>query len=94
MPTNIGSYHQNVFSCVPQIELKLAYAVTSNFRLTCGYDWIYWTSVARPGEQISTQVNTSQAGGGTLTGGAGPLFALLPTGIWIQGVSVGGELHF
>ena len=94
LPTNIGSYHQNAFTFVPQLELKLGYDVTQNFRLTVGYDWIYWSSVARPGHQVDPAVNLSQAGGGTLTGVPGPLFAFVTSGLWIQGVSVGGELRF
>jgi hypothetical protein len=50
--------------------------------------------VARPGEQISTAVNTSQASGGTLTGPAGPLFSFHESGLLIQGFSLGGELWF
>jgi hypothetical protein len=94
LPSNIGTYHRDAFTYVPQLELKLGYYVTQNLRLTVGYDLIYWSRVARPGEQISTSVNTSQAGGGTLTGPAGPLFTFHESDLWIQGVSVGGELVF
>jgi hypothetical protein len=94
LPSNIGTYHRDTFTYVPQLELKLGYYVTQNLRLTVGYDLIYWSRVARPGEQISTSVNTSQANGGTLTGPAGPLFSFHESDLWIQGVSVGGELVF
>ena len=94
LPTNIGTYHRDTFAYVPQIELKLGYYVTQNLRLTVGYDLIYWSRVARPGEQINTSLNTSQASGGALTGQAGPLFSFHESDLWIQGVSVGGELVF
>jgi Putative beta barrel porin-7 (BBP7) len=94
LPTNIGTYHRDVFTYVPQLQLKLGYYITQNLRLTAGYDLIYWSRVARPGEQISTSVNTSQASGGTLTGPAGPLFSFHESGLLIQGFSVGGELWF
>lgn len=94
LPSNIGTYHRDAFTYVPQLELKLGYYVTQNLRLTVGYDLIYWSRVARPGEQINTSVNTSQTGGGTLTGPAGPLFTFHESDLWIQGVSVGGELVF
>jgi hypothetical protein len=94
MPSNIGTYHRDTFAFVPQLELKLGYYLTQNLRLTVGYDLIYWSRVARPGEQISTSVNTSQANGGTLTGPAAPLFSFHESGLLIQGFSVGGELWF
>ena len=94
MPSNIGTHHRDSFAYVPQIELKLGYYVTQNLRLTVGYDLIYWSRVARPGEQINTSLNTSQANGGTLTGPNGPTFSFHESDLWIQGVSVGGELVF
>jgi hypothetical protein len=94
LPTNIGTYHHDTFTYVPQLELKLGYFVTQNLRLTAGYDLIYWSRVARPGEQISTSVNASQQSGGTLTGAAGPLFSFHESDLLIQGFSVGGELVF
>jgi Putative beta barrel porin-7 (BBP7) len=94
MPSNIGDYHHAAFTYVPQLELKLGYYLTQNLRLSVGYDLMYWSRVARPGEQISTSVNTSQAGGGTLTGTSGPLFSFHESGLWVQGLSLGGELWF
>ncbi len=89
MPSNIGTYHHAIqFAYVPQLELKLGYYLTSNLRLTVGYDLIYWSRVARPGEQISTSVNPNPTSGGT----AGPLFTFHESDLWIQGVSLGGDL--
>jgi hypothetical protein len=94
LPSNIGDYHHAAFTYVPQLELKLGYYLTQNLRLSVGYDLMYWSRVARPGEQISTSVNTSQAGGGTLTGTNGPMFSFHESGLWVQGLSLGGELWF
>ena len=94
LPTNIGSYNHSGFTVVPQLELKLAYDLTQNFRFTFGYDVIYWSRVVRPGGQIDTFVNTSQASGQPLVGTPGPRFTLHETDLWIQGISAGGELRF
>ena len=94
MPTNIGQYSHTGFSVVPHLELKLGYDLTPNLRATVGYDIIYWSNVVRPGDQISSSVNTSQASGGTLTGVPGPILNLHQTDLWVQGISVGSEYRF
>ena len=33
LPTNIGTYHRDIFTYVPQLELKLGYYFTQNLRL-------------------------------------------------------------
>lgn len=93
-PTNIGTHSHSGFTVVPQLELKLGYDLTPQWRATVGYDIIYWSRVARPGDQISTVVNTSQAGGGTLSGAPVPQFNLRETDLWVQGISAGLEYRF
>jgi hypothetical protein len=94
LPTNIGSYQHSGLAVVPELELKLGCDCTPNLRLTVGYDLIYWSRVVRPGGQIDTLVNTSQASGRPLVGTPGPLFAFHESDLWVQGLSVGGELRF
>jgi hypothetical protein len=94
LPSNIGTYRNTVFAVVPELELKLGFDLTPCLRFTVGYDLIYWSRVVRPGGQIDTFVNTSQSSGRPLVGTPGPLFAFHESDLWIQGVSVGGELRF
>ena len=94
MPTNIGSYNHNGFTVVPELQLKLGYDFTPTVRLTFGYDVIYWSRVARPGEQVDLAVNTSQASGQPLVGAPVPRFVFHETDLWVQGISVGGEWRF
>ncbi len=91
MPTNIGNYKRTAFSVVPEVELKVGYNWTPRLKFTIGYDLIYWSRVARPGSQIDTFVNTSQASGQPLVGTPGPLFPFRETDLWVQGLSIGGE---
>jgi hypothetical protein len=94
MPSNIGNYNRGGFALLPQLELKLGYDYSPRLRFTVGYDVLYWSRVVRPGAQVDTFVNTSQAGGQQNIGTPGPLFGFRETDLWVQGLSVGSELKF
>jgi hypothetical protein len=57
---NIGSYSRNLFSVIPELEVKLGYNFTERLRGFVGYDLLYWTNVARAGEQIDRTVDLRQ----------------------------------
>ncbi len=87
LPTNSGHFTKNDFAVVPEVGLKLGYAITKNIRVTVGYDGIYWSSVVRPGDQINPAVDPRAipAANAIFTPGAaftgpGPLFKL--TDFW------------
>ena len=94
MPSNIGTYNHSGFTLVPQLETKLSFGLTPSIRLMVGYDIMYWTRVARPGQQIDTLVNPTQGGGGTLSGTPGPVFGFRETPLLVQGLSTGVEIRF
>lgn len=54
--TNIGSSARNAFSVVPELSLGVSYSPTQWLLLRVGYQYLYWTGVARPGDQIDHQV--------------------------------------
>lgn len=96
-PTNIGQRSANEFSVLPAVELKIGYQLTQRLRATVGYDFMYWTDVVRPGNQIDRNINQSQSpifGGGTLVGQAAPLPFFNRSDFWAQGVSFGLELRY
>lgn len=75
--------------------MRLGYQIAPRVAVTAGYTFMYWTGVARPGEQIDTVVNPSQIPPGTLNGPARPAFNGVNTSdIWIQGISTGLEFRF
>ena len=93
--TNIGSYSSSQLSFVPEVGVRLGYQIAPRVAVTAGYTFMYWTGVARPGEQIDTVVNPSQIPPGTLNGPARPAFNGVNTSdIWIQGISTGLEFRF
>ena len=60
MPANEGRFSRDNFAVVPEVQLKLGYAITPNTRLTIGYDALYDSNVIRPGDQISHNVPKGQ----------------------------------
>ncbi len=60
LDSNIGTYSRNRFSIVPEVGVTLGWYLTGNVQLTVGYNFLYWTNVVRPGEQIDTNVDVNR----------------------------------
>ncbi len=93
---NIGHYQQDSFAVVPELDLKLGYQFTRHTRLFVGYDFIYWSKVARAGEQIDTTINSTLVpnSGVAPAGPARPEFAFQESGFWAQGVNIGVDCRW
>jgi hypothetical protein len=89
--TNIGRYTSNRFAVVPEVNLKIGYDLTDNCRIFVGYDFLYMSSVVRPGDQIDLNVNQSfrPFTGGAGTGPRQPAFVFRTTDYWAQGLNFG-----
>jgi Putative beta barrel porin-7 (BBP7) len=59
-PANEGRRSANKFSVVPDAQLKLTYAITSWMQASAGYDFLYFTNVIRPGDQINRELPKGQ----------------------------------
>ena len=94
LPTNIGTYEEKKFSLMPELGVTLGFDVTRHLRATLGYSFLYWSNVARPGDQIDTDLNATQFPPGTLEGAARPKFAFHTSDFWAQGLNVGLEYRF
>ena len=92
-PTNAGNT-KAYFAGIGELGITADYALFSQFRVNVGYSLIYWTTVARVGDQVDTSVNPNQIGVGTIVDPAAPTFNLSTTGFWAQGVNVGFEYQF
>lgn len=91
-PSNIGLFHQDHFSVIPQIRLKFGYDIFRNVNAFMGYDFIYWMNTVRAGSQIDRNINFTQSqvfGTGTLVGPATPSPAFHQTDFWAQGINFG-----
>jgi hypothetical protein len=88
-PSNIGRTTDDHFAVSPQLGVKLRWKLTPALSANVGYDFLYWSSVVRPGNQIDHNLNATQFPG------AGVIGALLPapqfnrSDFFAQGVSFG-----
>lgn len=54
---NLGTFEKDRFSVVPEATLTLGYHVRPNAKIFVGYNFIGWTNVIRPGDQIDRVVD-------------------------------------
>ncbi len=96
--TNIGSRTDNDFGVVPQLNLKVGWQASQAVRLFFGFDFLYASSVVRPGDQIDNVVNPTlvpfRPEFGTAAGTARPTQVFHTTDFWVTGVSFGLNLRF
>jgi hypothetical protein len=99
LSSNIGNYNRTVFSVVPEVGLTLGYQITNNIRVYGGYNFLYWTNVVRPGEQINTNLDVTRipnfAAPGTVPASSPTPTALFKeSDFWAQGFVVGIEFRY
>ena len=56
---NLGHFTRDRFSIVPEVTVNVGYWLTPNFKAFVGYNFLYWTNVIRPGDQIDHTVDLS-----------------------------------
>ncbi len=94
LPSNIDSYVSNQFSVVPDLGVTLGFDFSPQLRGTIGYEVVYWNSVARPGDQIDTNIDPRQFPPPAITNAARPEFNLHTSDYWAQGLNLGLDLRF
>jgi hypothetical protein len=89
-PSNLGRFGRDRFAVVPVVSANLAWEFNEHLRISVGYDFLWWSSVVRPGDQIDGVVNVGAVGDqgqlGTVTR---PQMPFRPVGFWAQGISAG-----
>jgi hypothetical protein len=97
--TNIGQFGRNKFAVLPEIGIKLGFNVTESLRVFAAYNFLYLSSVVRPGDQIDPRVNPALLlkGFGPISVPAAvahPAFNFKETDFWAQGASFGFEYRY
>jgi hypothetical protein len=88
-PTNIGEQTGSELTVVPEISLRLGYEPVQRLRLFVGYNFLYWSSVVRPGNQIDHAINQTQQGGNLLVGPAQPAPMFNRSSFYAHGLNLG-----
>jgi hypothetical protein len=91
--TNSGSRTFDEFAIVPEIGATIGYQINPCWRMTVGYTFLYWSRVARAGDQISNELNPDllPPESAPVTTNLRPEFRLAYTDFWVQGISLGLE---
>jgi hypothetical protein len=96
LPSNIGHFTQSHFSVVPELTINLGYQFTNHVRGFIGYNWLLWTNVMRPGDQIDPLLNVTQIPNFPTTAPPStlnrPLVPFKQSDFWAQGLIVGVEI--
>ena len=95
-PANSGVTSSNKFAVVPEAQIKLGYDITPAVRVTVGYDFLYWSNVVRPTDQIDRNVIKGQffQEDPNSTSTAYPQRLDKTTDFYAQGLSVGVQARF
>jgi hypothetical protein len=96
--TNIGRYTNDEFCVIPEVTAALAYHWTSWFSTSVGYNFIYVSRVARPGDQYNPGVNPAVVPTSPSFGFGSPLPGINPiadqSDFWLQGINFACNVRF
>ncbi len=95
-PANEGRTSSDRFAVVPDVQLKLGYALTPRLRLTAGYDFLYYTNIVRPGDQLNRNLPKGQTfeQGGVAPSAKSPERLFRTTDFYAYGVSFGLDFRY
>ena len=99
LSSNIGNSHKDHFSFVPEVGMNVGYQVNDNIRIFGGYNFLYWTGVMRPGDQIDrsldvTKIPNFPVAGTPAMGQPRPTVPFRTSDFWAQGITVGIEFRY
>jgi hypothetical protein len=95
-PANEGRTSSDRFAVVPEVQIKLGYALTARLRATISYDFLFYSNVVRPGDQINRNIPKGQTfqQDGTAASTSSPSKLFKTSEFFAHGVSVGFEYSF
>jgi Putative beta barrel porin-7 (BBP7) len=103
--SNIGHFSKETFAVVPEVTFNIGYNVTDRLRFFVGYNFLYWSSVVRPGDQIDPVLDLRRiplfsdprfqtVGAIRPISGVHPAATLKDTDFWAQGINFGILYHW
>jgi hypothetical protein len=98
LATNSGHFTRDRFAVLPEVGVTLGFQVTDWCRLSVGYNFLYWSSVVRPGDQIDRVLDVTRIPNfptnAVPTGQLRPAAFVRDTDFWAQGINFGLEFRF
>jgi len=94
--SNIGCFTKNPFTVVPELQLRLGYQLTQRLKVTVGYDFLYWSEVVRPADQIDFTLDTNRVPPPQtpVVTPARPAVVFHSTDFWAMGFNTGLEYRW
>ena len=90
---NLGSFTQNRFSVAPEFSINLGFWVTPVIKAYVGYNFLYWSNVIRPGDQIDRMVDVTfvpnPPPGVPFSGQNRPQPTFQQADLWVNGIQFG-----
>lgn len=97
-PSNTGRISRSPFAVLPEVTLRVGLYDGNRHRVFIGYNFMYLSDVARPGDQIDRTINLNQLQaarvGVPLIGAERPVFAINSSDVWVQGLILGFESRY
>ena len=94
-PTNIGTYEDDEFGVLPEVQFSLGYQLTCNTKFLVGYNFAYLGNLARPGDIIDSSVNGVLLDNTLPPAGPNrPRFDWNDSDTWVMGLSLGFAWNF
>jgi hypothetical protein len=96
-PLDQGNHSRNRIAFVPEINVKLGYQILPSWRAYVGYDFLYLSSVLRPGDQTGVSGSTIRATVANTTQQitvSQPTFRYRATDVTINGINFGMEFRY
>jgi hypothetical protein len=103
LSSNIGHFTRDRISFVPEVGMDVGYQITPAIRVFAGYNFLAWTHVLRPGEQIDRALDVTLIPNGPVQANGQPF---PPSGLnrpavpfrdslyWAHGITAGLEFRW
>jgi hypothetical protein len=95
---NLGRFTDNRFSVVPEATFNVGYMIAPAVRVYAGYNFLFWSNVVRPGDQIDRTIDVTFVPNPPANVPPSGQFRPQPTftqsDLWVQGVQLGVELRW
>ena len=98
LATNSGHFDRQAFAVVPEVGVNFGFQLTKGLSAFLGYNFLYWSNVVRPGDQIDLALNEnripSSLNFGRPGGSSRPAFSFKDSDFWAQGINVGLQFQY